>query len=555
MDYFRILNLTKEPFSNSPDPDLFYQSKQHLGCLQQLELSLRLRRGLNVVIGDVGTGKTTLCRQLIRRFSNDDAIETHLILDPHFSTPSEFLFEFAGMLVGRKPSRKANNWQIKEAIKKCLFRKGVDENRIIVLIIDEGQKIPVFCLEILRELLNYETNDRKLLQIVIFAQKEFETILKDHPNFSDRINLYHFLPPLSFRDTRLMIRHRLNRSGASSKILPFFSFPSLWVIYRATGGYPRKIVTLCHRSLLAMIIQNRTKAGWLLVRSCVKRVFSDQRGKWRQVTATTLIISLVVVAAIAVLSPKYLTVSFSKESRVQNQADPLNVGIAAVQSPLTVPPLSPSESETPFTAKAGDFEDKSEIEIISSVADTILPYKVNPPLTLGRIAIQQWETLGGLVQKIYGKANPKYLDLVTSANPYIDNPDNMAIGDIIYFPAVPVLVKSPPARHWWVEIGKKESLEEAFRLLRSYKKNIHPIRSTPFRLIPYWSSRIGLKISVVLTGYYTDKNSAYSRLDELNKEIAPEGKVVSLWDEKMVYFADPFLIGKRKTLTSERVTN
>ena len=122
MDYFRILNLTKEPFSNSPDPDLFYQSKQHLGCLQQVELSLRLRRGLNVVIGDVGTGKTTLCRQLIRRFSNDDAIETHLILDPHFSTPSEFLFEFAGMLVGRKPSLKANNWQIKEAIKKYLFR-------------------------------------------------------------------------------------------------------------------------------------------------------------------------------------------------------------------------------------------------------------------------------------------------------------------------------------------------------------------------------------------------------------------------------------------------
>ena len=68
MDYFTILNLNREPFSNSPDPDYFYHSRQHLDCLQKLELSLHLRRGLNVIIGDVGTGKTTLCRQIICRF-------------------------------------------------------------------------------------------------------------------------------------------------------------------------------------------------------------------------------------------------------------------------------------------------------------------------------------------------------------------------------------------------------------------------------------------------------------------------------------------------------
>ena len=76
MDYFSILNLNKEPFSNSPDPEYFFQSRQHYGCLQKIELSLRLRRGLNVVIGDVGAGKTTLCRQLIRRFAGDEGSET-----------------------------------------------------------------------------------------------------------------------------------------------------------------------------------------------------------------------------------------------------------------------------------------------------------------------------------------------------------------------------------------------------------------------------------------------------------------------------------------------
>jgi len=124
MDYYKILNLSKEPFSNSPDPEFFFQSRQHLGCLQKLELSLRLRRGLNVVIGDVGTGKTTLCRQLIRRFARDEEIETHLVLDPTFSSPSEFLITVAEMLEGGKIPDTANDWQVKEVIKHTSFARA-----------------------------------------------------------------------------------------------------------------------------------------------------------------------------------------------------------------------------------------------------------------------------------------------------------------------------------------------------------------------------------------------------------------------------------------------
>ena len=176
MDYFSILNLNREPFSNSPDPDYFYHSSQHLDCLQKLELSLHLRRGLNVIIGDVGTGKTTLCRQIIRRFANRKDMETHLVLDPLFKDPADFLAATAKLLSGRKLPEGTTDWQAKEFIKHTLFRKGVDQKRTTILIIDEGQKIPVFCLELLREFLNYETNDYKLLQIVIFAQKEFEAV-------------------------------------------------------------------------------------------------------------------------------------------------------------------------------------------------------------------------------------------------------------------------------------------------------------------------------------------------------------------------------------------
>ena len=99
------------------------------------------------------------------------------------------------------------------------FKKGVDEQKTTVLIIDEGQKIPEFCLELLREFLNYETNDYKLLQIAIFAQKEFENTLEKYANFTDRINLYHRLEPMSFKDTRDMIQFRLNQSSAVAQKL------------------------------------------------------------------------------------------------------------------------------------------------------------------------------------------------------------------------------------------------------------------------------------------------------------------------------------------------
>ena len=273
MDYFSILNLNREPFSNSPDPDYFYHSSQHLDCLQKLELSLHLRRGLNVIIGDVGTGKTTLCRQIIRRFANRKDMETHLVLDPLFRDPADFLAAIAKLLSGRKLPEGATDWQAKEFIKHTLFRKGVDQKRTTILIIDEGQKIPVFCLELLREFLNYETNDYKLLQIVIFAQKEFEGVVRSHPNFGDRINLYHHLKPLSLRDTRLMIQFRLEKSSSAPQKLDLFTLPGLIAVHRTTGGYPRKIINLCHQCILAMIIQNQSKVGYWLVRRSATRVF------------------------------------------------------------------------------------------------------------------------------------------------------------------------------------------------------------------------------------------------------------------------------------------
>ncbi|SHK00233.1 general secretion pathway protein A [Desulfatibacillum alkenivorans DSM 16219] len=270
MDYFQLLDLKKEPFSNSPDPEFFYGSRQHLGCLQKLELSVRLRRGLNVITADVGMGKTTLCRQLIRRFAADKDVRTHLLLDPACSSAHEFLCIIAQMFNLPVDPEKDTERRLKEKIKGYLFEQGVEKEKVTALIIDEGQKLPYHCTEVLREFLNYETNSNKLLQIIIFAQTEFDQILQEHPNFADRVSLYHKLLPLSYKETKALVQFRL-REAAEGVVPAIFSESGFWAVYRSTGGYPRKIVELGYRVLLALIVQSRRKANWRLVRSCAKR--------------------------------------------------------------------------------------------------------------------------------------------------------------------------------------------------------------------------------------------------------------------------------------------
>ena len=574
MDYFSILNLKKEPFSNSPDPEFFYHSRQHLDCLQKLELSLLLRRGLNVIIGDVGTGKTTLCRQLIRRFAQKEEIETHLILDPHFLNASEFLGTVTKMLVGKKPAAGSHDWQVKEHIKQYLFRKGVDQKKTVVLILDEGQKIPAFCLEILREFLNYETNEYKLLQIVIFAQKEFESTIRKYPNFADRINLFHLLKPLGFNDTRLMIKFRLEKSSSARRQLNLFTYPALWAIYRISGGYPRRIINLCHQSILSMIIQNRSRSGYFLVRACARRVFPEESRRKRilmsgvamAATAAVLLLALLPLDGIIALPSRglqNLKALFSDASeQVKSVALP-EASTPTVRAQLTPSELSkPSPSETtapsveddpkplalpeidnfeqPDQAEpAPDTETKTTVAVVAeTVSDDTRP--VTAPAAeyssiLGQIAVRRDETLSRIIQRVYGIFNSKYFKSFILANPDIEDPDRVEVGQIISLPAIPVEVAPPDTPVWWVTVDETDRLEEAYNVLRNY-----PEKASDLRLIPHWTPANGIQFSVVFNRLFTDEQTAHNKLASMPERLWMNSRVVSVWDRQSVYFADPY---------------
>ncbi len=271
MNLYANLELEREPFSNSPDPSFLHQTRQHATCLQELEISLRLRRGLSVITGDIGTGKTTLCRSLLRAFAADPEADLHLLLDPHFDSPEEFLRVILGSVSRLTPDPGLGLWELKEALKQQLFRLGMVERRLVVLIIDEGQKISCGNLELLREMLNYETNSSKLLQIVIFAQRELEPMLAAMPNLADRINVRKRLMPLSLTETRRMIRYRLQvAAGGDAAPRVHFTPAAIWAIHLASGGSPRRIVRLCHMALLEMLVRGRTRVGLLEARAAIR---------------------------------------------------------------------------------------------------------------------------------------------------------------------------------------------------------------------------------------------------------------------------------------------
>jgi len=277
MDYIKLLNLQSEPFSNSPDPSFFFLSKTYQDCLQNLEISIRLRRGLNLVVGDIGTGKTTLSRALIQQFQTEvDHFLFHLILDPSFKSEYDFLH---ALIMGFGISRPAVNssFAYKEAIRQFLLDEGVRKGRVIVLVVDEGQKLNDVCLELLRDLLNFETNQYKLLQLIIMAQREFHEKIRDKRNLTDRINTFHTIRPLDRNETQDMIQFRLRKAGWT-KSRPLFSQKAMDRIYHYSEGYPRRIITLCHHSLLLMLIRKADVVEPDIVENAVSQLYEYEEG-------------------------------------------------------------------------------------------------------------------------------------------------------------------------------------------------------------------------------------------------------------------------------------
>lgn len=270
MSYFRVLGLNKEPFSTSPDPDFFYQSQEHQAAITRLLIEIRLRRGLSLILGDVGIGKTTLSRKLFQMLKEREDILFHMVLDPTFETEEIFLDSLIRTFAIDLNKPNPGILDYKEAIKKYLFQKGVEENKTVVLLVDEAQKLNPISLEVLRILLNYETNEYKLLQVVLLAQLELLPRLREIKNLMDRISLKYIINPLDEKETKEMIEFRIQQAGYNGGV-PLFTDEAVEEIYRYTQGYPRRISMLCHNALKTLVMENKAVVDGRIIRDLISR--------------------------------------------------------------------------------------------------------------------------------------------------------------------------------------------------------------------------------------------------------------------------------------------
>jgi len=252
--YLTYFNLKEEPFNTTANPRFFYQSPIHAMALGKTEFTVDAKKGLTIVFGDTGYGKSTLARLLHGRFLEKGYISV-LITNPNYPTTNSLLRTIIQEFQLPKTSKAFK--ENLDIFKEYLYQQAVINNKTIVLIIDEAQTLRIPLLELLRQIINYETNDMKLLQLVLFSQEQLRTKLT-HPlarNFRSRIALASTLEAMGQKEHAEMIDFRW-RVASGNQEHPFTP-EAMEAIYVYSKGMPREACIIADNSLLAAYLSGK----------------------------------------------------------------------------------------------------------------------------------------------------------------------------------------------------------------------------------------------------------------------------------------------------------
>ncbi len=252
--YEEYYGFTEKPFSLTPDPKYLYRSQSHANAFELLQYAIRRREGFVVVTGDIGTGKTTLCRALLEQI--DRTTFTALVLNPFLSEEDLLKRILQDFGVISREELKAG--RLKGITKQDLidalydFLLGlIPLKASAVLIIDEAQNLPLRVLEQIRILSNLETDKEKLLQIVLVGQLNLQTLLRSPElrQLDQRVSIRYELKPLDPEAAAAYVAHRIAIAGGAASVT--FTTKALERVHRYSVGIPRLINLICDRALLA----------------------------------------------------------------------------------------------------------------------------------------------------------------------------------------------------------------------------------------------------------------------------------------------------------------
>ena len=271
--YVPFFGLDREPFSIAPDPRFLFMSERHREALAHLLYGVGGGGGFVLLTGEIGAGKTTVCRCFLEQIPPHCAMA--YIFNPRLTVAEllQTVCDEFGIAVPPRPPGETGVKAGVDALNAFLLRAHA-EGRSAVLIIDEAQSLAPDVLEQLRLLTNLETAERKLLQIILIGQPELREMLArpDMEQLAQRVIARYHLGPLSREETEPYIRHRLAVAGAQAR-MPFEP-AALASIHRLTGGVPRRINLLADRALLGAYAQQRAQVDKRTVEQAAREVFA-----------------------------------------------------------------------------------------------------------------------------------------------------------------------------------------------------------------------------------------------------------------------------------------
>jgi type II secretory pathway predicted ATPase ExeA len=234
------LGLNEDPFKASADPRFLYLGPEHLSVFRQLQGVIARRRGLALVTGSMGMGKSTLARRLFDLHYEDEKTEIAYIDTASFRTPMDAARGISRTLVGLNVPPARSYAAQKDILKEAIV-KSYQANVNTVLLLDDAQRMSREALEVIHELYNFDYDD-KLIQVILFGQNELTPLFASYPAVNSRVFVQMSLPPLTMSSALQMINFRLRTAGRTAPLIDDNAFAML---FNASGGVPREIVRLC----------------------------------------------------------------------------------------------------------------------------------------------------------------------------------------------------------------------------------------------------------------------------------------------------------------------